>query len=273
MFFKDNLLTPAYFCIHFVHTDRLYDRLDEPRITQYFGFLYSSFEKEKFYWESIVLARKLGIAFVIVFMRGMGAKAQLHFALLIMIVALTAHQTMQPYKLDLLDGMETVSLSCQVLIIYLSILNEDDYLGDHAKDIVDYLIVSIIVVACLYFINGFLKALNYDVMTLCDLNGDGEVDESDFELVFENNSFFRYLMKVLLHLNGVKLSNPKLKRKSKVIDSSNHFSVGDDNNKKDSNDVESLEKVKMAWIGNTSQAGILLTAASKATMKALGASD
>ena len=48
-------------------------RLGNDEVRQQFGFLYRGYRRETYFWECVVMLRKVGIIFIAVFLSGAGA--------------------------------------------------------------------------------------------------------------------------------------------------------------------------------------------------------
>ena len=66
---------------------RVRHRLMEDDTRKRYGFLFSGFRAEFFFWESLIMLRKVGIAVLSVFLAPAGMEVQTYCALLLVFVA------------------------------------------------------------------------------------------------------------------------------------------------------------------------------------------
>ena len=97
-------------------------RLHKKSTQRQFLFLYQGYRAETCWWESVVIARKLGLA-VAGSMLGESANGhQAYVALLVVFVSLGAHLVFNPYDSASQGRLETVSLTASGLALYLGLL-------------------------------------------------------------------------------------------------------------------------------------------------------
>jgi hypothetical protein len=97
-----------------------------------FGFLYASYRLDTFFWDSVVLLRKLAIAVVAVFLRPAGAGLQAFAAQIAAFCALSVQLLVQPYANARVNALDAYSLGTQLATFTLSILL---YLSDTAESL------------------------------------------------------------------------------------------------------------------------------------------
>jgi len=86
-------------------------RLEEMAVQRQFAFLYNGYEPEYYYWELIITARKISMAFVQVAVASFGGIIQVICVLFIIQFALLLNIKSQPYLYDEQDKLETISLT------------------------------------------------------------------------------------------------------------------------------------------------------------------
>lgn len=92
--------------------------LDNIRQKLSFGFLYLGFKKESFFWEFVILYRKVLLITYSVFMRNYSINAQALTVLLTLIVYLYIQNRYQPYATKDLNKLETFSILVSAATIY-----------------------------------------------------------------------------------------------------------------------------------------------------------
>ena len=67
------------------------DRLSEVRTLSVFGFLYNGYKFSRYYWEIIILYRKVSVVFILVFLSLVSIQVQALVALFVMMISLVFH--------------------------------------------------------------------------------------------------------------------------------------------------------------------------------------
>jgi len=67
------------------------DRLDEPRVVATLGFLQEGYKRESYFWEVVIMIRKMLVALVVVFLEPWGARMQTYAALVILFFMFGMH--------------------------------------------------------------------------------------------------------------------------------------------------------------------------------------
>ena len=83
-----------------------------------FGFLYNGYRKVRFYWEFIIMYRKVMIISISVFFMNFSLSIQALTILLVMTVISVLHYKLNPYSSDHLNHMEMEALVTSLLTIY-----------------------------------------------------------------------------------------------------------------------------------------------------------
>lgn len=105
------------------------DQLNDPVTRATLGFLYAGYREESWFWESVVMLRKVSIATVAVFLEPQGVAVQTYAALFI-IFALTIVQLkvepFDPVKAPILNHMELASLVASFVTFECGLFLVDD---------------------------------------------------------------------------------------------------------------------------------------------------
>lgn len=83
-----------------------------------YGFLFNGYKLETFFWEVIVLYRKISIVMVSVFFSVVSPEAQVLVVILIIVVSLLLQIRFKPFYSDVLNKMELYSLQVAVTTMY-----------------------------------------------------------------------------------------------------------------------------------------------------------
>jgi hypothetical protein len=101
---------PLAAAMKILHLKRL-ELLEDFDMVRKYGFLYRGYEEDYCYWEVFVVARKVLVVVVAVFLKTYGATVQALASLIIVQVALILNIMFAPYDLNVQDRMETLSLA------------------------------------------------------------------------------------------------------------------------------------------------------------------
>ena len=85
-----------------------------------FGFLVMGYREDKWYWEAIVMMRKLAVVFIVVFIED--SKLQTYVGMWVMSFALVVHLWARPYDSNVLINLEAFSLSIIIATLNFSLL-------------------------------------------------------------------------------------------------------------------------------------------------------
>ncbi|GAX73318.1 hypothetical protein CEUSTIGMA_g772.t1 [Chlamydomonas eustigma] len=145
-----SLGVPA-FSAYFLYKNQ--HRLREKGFIRSYGFIYGDYRDECFYWESVVMLRKLLIILVVVFLVTYGNVMQVVVALGIIIVAMVVQMIMDPYRLERMEFLERISLYGNTLLLYLSLLYTQSTFTGTSQTILGLalVVVNVLVVAFLLF--------------------------------------------------------------------------------------------------------------------------
>jgi len=131
----------------FVLMRREKDRLDTVAAKEKFGFLYNGYKRKAFYWEIVIMYRKIACIFIAVFMNRIGLVVQALVLLLLLVTFLQINNLMRPFAARALNDIESISLITSIITIYCGLFfiaskdknsesfnpNEDFYLDETGK--------------------------------------------------------------------------------------------------------------------------------------------
>eukprot|EP00003_Mantamonas_plastica_P005457 TRINITY_DN1438_c0_g2_i1.p1 TRINITY_DN1438_c0_g2~~TRINITY_DN1438_c0_g2_i1.p1 ORF type:complete len:2790 (-),score=923.47 TRINITY_DN1438_c0_g2_i1:15-8384(-) len=137
---------------HQLHTKKVQDR---------YRFLYDGYKTTRFYWEAVVMIRKVLIVMVIVFYREKPL-TQLYSSLWVIFAALIAHLFARPFATHLTSRLEMFSLITTVVTLMTGLLYYSDELAESEEEGVNGFLITLNVVMLLTFLglllHGFFKA-------------------------------------------------------------------------------------------------------------------
>jgi len=139
------------------------DKLTTEQVKQQFGFLYNGYKRHNYYWEIVIMYRKIMCIFIAVFLRPMGVIVQALVLLIMLGGFLQANNTSRPFRQRQLNDIENMSVATQIITIYCGIFfisakphdenfvgNRDFYLSETGK---------ILLVMVIAFCNSFFILL------------------------------------------------------------------------------------------------------------------
>ncbi len=123
------------------------DGLSNPEVVSTLGFLFDGFQLDCWYWEMIVLARKISLSVVSVFLSisndgNLVLYRQGMAALFIMGTSLCVHLSVYPYMDLHINRLETLGLTVSALTLYGGMLTFDNAANQTAKEFISFLVVS-----------------------------------------------------------------------------------------------------------------------------------
>ena len=86
-----------------------------------FGFLYNGYQQEMYYWEILIMYRKIGLIFISVFLQSQGVITQAMLVFLLMILFLILNMRKKPFVSMTINDLETISLLTSAITIYCGV--------------------------------------------------------------------------------------------------------------------------------------------------------
>jgi hypothetical protein len=161
------VITIPALCLHFLSRRR--DRLEDIRQKLKFGFLYHGFKQSRFYWEFVILYRKVILIALSVFLTNYSVNAQALTVLLTILVYLWLQYYYRPYTLDELNDLEIIAILITSGTIYAGLYYLTVEIGNSYVDYIGavLLFVFVAILNSIFFILWFNKtskiALNIGV--------------------------------------------------------------------------------------------------------------
>ena len=88
---------------------------------QQFGFLFNGYKRHNYYWEIVIMYRKILCVFIAVFLRPYGVIVQALVLLLMLGAFLQANNQARPFSQRQLNDIESMSVATQIITIYCGI--------------------------------------------------------------------------------------------------------------------------------------------------------
>eukprot|EP00760_Papus_ankaliazontas_P016627 PhM_4_TR16815/c1_g1_i2/m.104511 len=148
-----------------------------------FGFLYSGYRLTRYFWEFVIMLRKMLVVFIIVFYDG-NHNFQIILGQWVIFAFLMLNIFAQPFQLRLLWRLENCSLASVAFTLQLALLYHGDFeLSAAAESVVTALIFAInitVVTVFAYFLYYAAKVQFYEVF---DTDGSGDVTLEEIKAV------------------------------------------------------------------------------------------
>ena len=114
-----------------------------------FGFLVLGYREEMWYWEAVVMMRKLAVVFTVVFIQDV--KIQTYVGMWAMTLALIVHLWSRPYDSNLLINLEAFSLAVIIATLNFSLLYHWDLEPLYEHALTAMLVLGTLAVFLLFF--------------------------------------------------------------------------------------------------------------------------
>lgn len=108
-----------FFALVLMYRDR--KNLEKVEVKEKFGFLYNGYQTRYFYWEIVIMYRKIGMIFIAVFIQPYGVIVQAMIVFLLMVIFLLITIKKKPYLSLAINELETISLVTSSLSIFCGI--------------------------------------------------------------------------------------------------------------------------------------------------------
>ena len=97
------------------------ERLNTVNVRKQFGFLYNGYKPHNYFWEIVIMYRKIACIFIAVFLNRIGIIVQALVLIILLIGFLQVNNTNRPFKTRSLNDIENMSLATQIITIYCGI--------------------------------------------------------------------------------------------------------------------------------------------------------
>lgn len=98
------------------------DRLDTMAVKEKFGFLYKGYKRSSYFWEIVIMYRKILLIGIAVFMNRIGIMVQALVLLIFLIAFLQLNNMRRPFASRDLNDIEDLSMIAGIITIYCGIL-------------------------------------------------------------------------------------------------------------------------------------------------------
>ena len=116
------------------------------------GFLYVGYKLDKaYYWEIVVMGRKISVVFISIFLRQFGTTVQALLASLLVVFIAIAHFHIHPFENPTLDRLEAMGLIGSYITIYCGLFFKSEELKPEAQIALVIILISVNVAYMCYF--------------------------------------------------------------------------------------------------------------------------
>eukprot|EP00347_Sterkiella_histriomuscorum_P016469 403353061 len=119
----------------FVLLTRERKKLGTLEIREKLGFLYNGYKHDFYYWEIVIMYRKIILIFIAVFIQNYGVMVQALIVFLLLIICLILNLKTKPFFLVELNDLETLSLLTSIMSVYCGIYFVANVPDEYQKDI------------------------------------------------------------------------------------------------------------------------------------------
>ncbi|CAG9321985.1 unnamed protein product [Blepharisma stoltei] len=182
------------------------DRLNDINIRIKYGFLFNGYKSRSYYWEFVIIYRKIIIICCTVFLATVSVNIQALTTLFVLVACLYFHCKIKPYNGDDLNRLEAISISASAITIYCGMY----YLTKSLDQFTELLFFIAIISANSYFViywgfkagNAYLTMIvekipylkkkfhtqNYNIMSDASFREDktSRIGESSRELILSS---------------------------------------------------------------------------------------
>jgi len=125
-----------------MYNDRELIFVEDEEALRSYGFAINAFEAEYYYWQLVIMLRKIGQTTVITLARPLGVVVQAQFALMVTMLAIVAHVYARPFKNKRVNYLEVASLGAFMFTAWLGVLMSQSGFDDDARQAMSITLVS-----------------------------------------------------------------------------------------------------------------------------------
>jgi predicted outer membrane repeat protein len=148
---------PTFILYYLIRKEQV--KLDSLDMKLKLGFIYSGFRRSRFYWEFVILYRKIIIICCVVLISNYSVKIQALTIMAILAYFVVLQHLIQPYNHPSLNKMEMRGILCAAVTIYCELYYLTDDLGELAKIFFFIVILFVNIVFFFYFLSKFTTEL------------------------------------------------------------------------------------------------------------------
>jgi len=136
--------------------------LHEPHIRARYGFLYMQYNDHMWFWETVTLLRKVGLAVIAVLLATQGTGVQVTASIALLVTCLVGHFFAMPHRLAVLNNVEAISLTVAVATLSGGAILVDEAASDIWKISTSFVLVVLNGTFLVWVMGLLLKAVVMD---------------------------------------------------------------------------------------------------------------
>eukprot|EP00949_MAST-11_sp_MAST-11-sp1_P001099 g1099.t1 len=141
------------------------NKLFKPRQLSYasnvYAFLYGGFRRERYYWEVVIMLRKVLLNLILVVMASASPLAQSLVVQIVIFTFITAHVRCEPYSNSILNRIESLSLMLSATVLLLGLFLFDETMSEWFQMVITVVMVALILISLVALIGAlFIRVKN-----------------------------------------------------------------------------------------------------------------
>ncbi|GIM05121.1 hypothetical protein Vretimale_9537, partial [Volvox reticuliferus] len=154
-------------------------RLNQPDFSDRYGFLYEDYRRTTYYWESVIMARKLLVVGVMLATNSSEDIMQVLAVMGVVVIAGLLQLYVRPYTHARFNSLESTSLAATLIILYLCCFFLLSDITETTQQVISVLILVVNAATIGWFVYCLVtEAYRYSVQVL-DHDGDGRVSREE----------------------------------------------------------------------------------------------
>jgi hypothetical protein len=125
-----------------------------------FGFLYKGYVRKRFYWEFVILYRKILLVSALVFLASVSAAVQAQTVLAVLLISVIYQIHISPFAVSAMNTLEVKSIFVSLVTIYCGLYYESSAIGTiHTDESVKITLFLLILLANGYFLGSWVAKI------------------------------------------------------------------------------------------------------------------
>lgn len=125
-----------------------------------FGFLYKGYVRKRFYWEFVILYRKILLVSALVFLASVSAAVQAQTVLLVLLISVIYQIHISPFAVNAMNTLEIKSIFVSLITIYCGLYYESSAIGSiYVGKSVKISLFLLILIANGYFLGSWVAKI------------------------------------------------------------------------------------------------------------------
>ncbi|KAG2438727.1 hypothetical protein HXX76_005272 [Chlamydomonas incerta] len=139
-----------------------------------YSFMYEDYSERAYFWDSMIMLRKLAVIIVITFLEPISPQLQILTALGVIIIALVAQMLVHPYKNARMNYMERLSLWATMAMLYCALYFSSGDVPQAAKTAIGSILLVFNILVVAYFVLQYLYEYILGWLYLMDEKNDND---------------------------------------------------------------------------------------------------